>query len=158
VKLEAECITTGDKALRAVGEYQGIKILSPQELLKSFPDLLLIRISLFLVKSHPRHVRLVSFRPFLEIQLGISHGQRPVDLVRFRKGDDFRDPVIPLPGCNDEARIETSEAESLSRKRGVVQRQVRIHVSKGTSRAVGAEQNKNGRLAKDPVRSALEQR
>ena len=37
VKLEAECIITGDKALKAVGEYQGIKILSPHEFLKTFP-------------------------------------------------------------------------------------------------------------------------
>ena len=37
VKLEAECIITGDKALKAVGDYQGIKILSPHEFLKTFP-------------------------------------------------------------------------------------------------------------------------
>lgn len=37
VKLEAVCIITGDKALKAVGEYQGIKILSPHEFLKTFP-------------------------------------------------------------------------------------------------------------------------
>jgi putative PIN family toxin of toxin-antitoxin system len=35
VKLKAEYIITGDKAFKAVGEYQGIKILSPQEFLKT---------------------------------------------------------------------------------------------------------------------------
>ena len=35
VKLGAECIVTGDKALKAVGEYQGVKILSPKEFLKT---------------------------------------------------------------------------------------------------------------------------
>ena len=37
VKLGADCIITGDKALKAVGAYQGIKILSPHEFLKTFP-------------------------------------------------------------------------------------------------------------------------
>lgn len=36
VKLEAECIVTGDKALLAVSEYQGIKIQTPLEFLKAF--------------------------------------------------------------------------------------------------------------------------
>jgi len=35
VKLDAEYIVTGDKALKAVGEYQGVKILSPKEFLKT---------------------------------------------------------------------------------------------------------------------------
>jgi uncharacterized protein len=34
VALKAEVIITGDKALRAMGEYIGIKILTPQEFLK----------------------------------------------------------------------------------------------------------------------------
>jgi len=36
VALKAEVIITGDKALRAMGEYMGIKILSPQEFLKTY--------------------------------------------------------------------------------------------------------------------------
>jgi putative PIN family toxin of toxin-antitoxin system len=35
VALKAEAIVTGDKALRAMGEYMGIKILTPQQFLKS---------------------------------------------------------------------------------------------------------------------------
>ena len=34
--LKAEVIVTGDKAIEAVGEYMGIKILTPQRFLKSF--------------------------------------------------------------------------------------------------------------------------
>jgi uncharacterized protein len=34
--LKAEVIITGDKAIEAVGEYMGIKILTPQRFLKSF--------------------------------------------------------------------------------------------------------------------------
>jgi putative PIN family toxin of toxin-antitoxin system len=37
VKLRAEYVITGDKALKAVGQYQGIKSLTPQEFLKIFP-------------------------------------------------------------------------------------------------------------------------
>jgi putative PIN family toxin of toxin-antitoxin system len=36
VALKGETIITGDKALIAVGEYVGIKILSPQEFLKAY--------------------------------------------------------------------------------------------------------------------------
>ena len=36
VKLKAECIVTGDKALKALVEYQGINILSPMSFLKMF--------------------------------------------------------------------------------------------------------------------------
>jgi uncharacterized protein len=36
VALKAEVIVTGDKAIEAVGEYMGIKILTPQRFLKSF--------------------------------------------------------------------------------------------------------------------------
>jgi len=36
VALKAEFVVTGDKALRTVGDYMGIKILTPQELLKTF--------------------------------------------------------------------------------------------------------------------------
>jgi uncharacterized protein len=36
VALKAEVIVTGDKAIEAVGEYLGIKILTPQRFLKSF--------------------------------------------------------------------------------------------------------------------------
>ena len=36
VALKAEIVVTGDKALRAVGDYIGIKILTPQEFLKTF--------------------------------------------------------------------------------------------------------------------------
>ena len=36
VALKAEVIITGDKVLRAMGEYMGIKILSPQEFLKTY--------------------------------------------------------------------------------------------------------------------------
>ena len=35
VALKAEIVVTGDKALRAVGDYIGIKILTPQEFLKT---------------------------------------------------------------------------------------------------------------------------
>lgn len=34
--LKAEVIVTGDKAIEAVGEYTGIKILTPQRFLKSY--------------------------------------------------------------------------------------------------------------------------
>jgi putative PIN family toxin of toxin-antitoxin system len=34
--LKAEVIVTGDKAIEAVGEYMGVKILTPQRFLKSF--------------------------------------------------------------------------------------------------------------------------
>ena len=34
--LKAEVIVTGDKAIEAVGEYMGIKILTPQRFLKSY--------------------------------------------------------------------------------------------------------------------------
>jgi uncharacterized protein len=34
--LKAEVIITGDKAIEAVGEYMGIKILTPQRFLKSY--------------------------------------------------------------------------------------------------------------------------
>ncbi|MBN1832446.1 MAG: putative toxin-antitoxin system toxin component, PIN family [Deltaproteobacteria bacterium] len=36
VALKAEIIITGDKALRKIGEYMGIEILSPQEFLKTY--------------------------------------------------------------------------------------------------------------------------
>jgi putative PIN family toxin of toxin-antitoxin system len=36
VALKAEVIITGDRALRDVGGYMGIRVLSPQEFLKSF--------------------------------------------------------------------------------------------------------------------------
>jgi putative PIN family toxin of toxin-antitoxin system len=36
VALKAEVVITGDSALRAMGEYMGIKILSPQEFLKIY--------------------------------------------------------------------------------------------------------------------------
>ena len=36
VALKAELIITGDKALKAVGEYTGIKILTPQQFLKTY--------------------------------------------------------------------------------------------------------------------------
>ncbi len=36
VGLKAEVIITGDKALRAMGEYMGINILTPQEFLKIY--------------------------------------------------------------------------------------------------------------------------
>ncbi|MFA4919519.1 MAG: putative toxin-antitoxin system toxin component, PIN family [Thermodesulfovibrionales bacterium] len=36
VALKAEVIVTGDKAIEAVGEYMGIKILTPQRFLKSY--------------------------------------------------------------------------------------------------------------------------
>jgi putative PIN family toxin of toxin-antitoxin system len=36
VALKAEVIITGDKALRGIGEYMGIEILSPQEFLKTY--------------------------------------------------------------------------------------------------------------------------
>ena len=36
VALKAEAIITGDKALRAMGEYMGIKILTPQQFLKTY--------------------------------------------------------------------------------------------------------------------------
>jgi predicted nucleic acid-binding protein len=35
VALKADAIITGDRALRAVGSYMGIRILSPKELTKS---------------------------------------------------------------------------------------------------------------------------
>ncbi len=35
--LKAEFIITGDKALRAIDEYMGIKILTPQQFLKTYP-------------------------------------------------------------------------------------------------------------------------
>ena len=35
VALKADAIITGDRALRAIGSYMGIRILSPQELIKS---------------------------------------------------------------------------------------------------------------------------
>jgi len=39
VALKAEIIITGDKALRATREYMGIKVLTPQEFLKTYkPD------------------------------------------------------------------------------------------------------------------------
>jgi putative PIN family toxin of toxin-antitoxin system len=36
VALKAEVIITGDKVLKAVGEYMGIKILTPQQFLKTY--------------------------------------------------------------------------------------------------------------------------
>ena len=36
VALKADVIITGDKALRTMGEYMGIKILTPQEFLKTY--------------------------------------------------------------------------------------------------------------------------
>ena len=36
VALKAEVIITGDKALRAINEYMGIKILTPQQFLKTY--------------------------------------------------------------------------------------------------------------------------
>ena len=36
VALKAEVIITGDKALKTMGEYMGIKILTPQEFLKTY--------------------------------------------------------------------------------------------------------------------------
>jgi len=36
VKLNAAYIVTGDKALQAIREYHGIKILTPREFLKEF--------------------------------------------------------------------------------------------------------------------------
>jgi len=36
VALKAEVIITGDKALKAMGEYMGIKILNPQQFLKAY--------------------------------------------------------------------------------------------------------------------------
>jgi len=36
VALKAEVIITGDKVLRGIGQYIGIKILSPQEFLKTY--------------------------------------------------------------------------------------------------------------------------
>ncbi len=36
VGLKAETIVTGDKALRAMGEYMGIKIITPHQLLKEY--------------------------------------------------------------------------------------------------------------------------
>src|SRR4030065_1881361 len=36
VALKAEVIITGDKVLKAVGEYMGIRILTPQQFLKSY--------------------------------------------------------------------------------------------------------------------------
>ena len=36
VALKADVIITGDKALKTIGEYMGIKILTPQEFLKTY--------------------------------------------------------------------------------------------------------------------------
>ena len=36
VALKAEVIITGDKALKAIGEHMGVKILSPQQFLKTY--------------------------------------------------------------------------------------------------------------------------
>ena len=36
VALKAEVIITGDRAIKALGEYMGIKILNPQQFLKTF--------------------------------------------------------------------------------------------------------------------------
>ncbi|NWF93280.1 MAG: putative toxin-antitoxin system toxin component, PIN family [Syntrophaceae bacterium] len=36
VALKAEVIITGDKALKKIGEYRGIKILTPQQFLKAY--------------------------------------------------------------------------------------------------------------------------
>jgi predicted nucleic acid-binding protein len=36
VALKAEVVITGDRAIRALEEYVGIKILTPQEFLKKF--------------------------------------------------------------------------------------------------------------------------
>ncbi len=36
VRLKAEVIITGDKALKAMNEYMGIKILTPQQFLKTY--------------------------------------------------------------------------------------------------------------------------
>ncbi len=36
VALQAEVIITGDKVLKAVGEYMGIRILAPQQFLKAY--------------------------------------------------------------------------------------------------------------------------
>jgi predicted nucleic acid-binding protein len=38
VALKAEVIITGDKALKTMGEYMGIKILTPQEFLKTHKE------------------------------------------------------------------------------------------------------------------------
>jgi len=38
IALKAEVIITGDKALRAMNEYAGIKILTPQQFLKYYRD------------------------------------------------------------------------------------------------------------------------
>jgi len=38
VALKAGVIITGDKALRTMGEYMGIKILTPQEFLKTYKE------------------------------------------------------------------------------------------------------------------------
>jgi hypothetical protein len=38
VALKGETIITGDKALRAMSEYMGIKILTPQQFLKTYRD------------------------------------------------------------------------------------------------------------------------
>jgi predicted nucleic acid-binding protein len=34
VALKAEVVVTGDRALKGIGQYQGIKIVSPQEFLR----------------------------------------------------------------------------------------------------------------------------
>ncbi len=39
VALKAEVVITGDRALKIMGEYMGIKILTPQELLKHYKTL-----------------------------------------------------------------------------------------------------------------------
>lgn len=36
VALKADCIVTGDRALRAIGAYQGIEILTPRQFLKQY--------------------------------------------------------------------------------------------------------------------------
>jgi predicted nucleic acid-binding protein len=36
VALKAEIIITGDKAIEAMGEYMGVKILTPQQFLKTY--------------------------------------------------------------------------------------------------------------------------
>lgn len=38
VALKAECIVTGDKALRDIGTYMGIRVVNPREFLKLFPS------------------------------------------------------------------------------------------------------------------------
>jgi len=38
VSLKAECIVTGDKALRDIGTYMGIRVVSPREFLRLLPS------------------------------------------------------------------------------------------------------------------------